>query len=173
MSSSAPQLKPQPRAAFSLDELRAFVEHESDLLDEQRFDQWYALFADDGAYWAPAARGQQSWLDHVSLFYDDKATIKTRVARLNHPMIHCQEPRSHCVRVVSNFSIESESALGDTCLVRSKFIMIEDRPGAERRLYGGRYYHSLRRTDGGLRIVLKRVEITNCDHSFPMLTQPF
>jgi benzoate/toluate 1,2-dioxygenase beta subunit len=165
------QIKPNLRAAFTLEELRAFVEHESDLLDEQRFEEWYHLFAEDGAYWVPAQHGQLSWLNHVSLFYDEKPVLKTRVARLNHPMIHCQDPESRCVRMVSNFSIEEQGE--NECRVRSKFIMFEDRQATERRLFGGRYVHTLRRTDEGLKIVLKRVEITNCDQSFPMLTQPF
>jgi benzoate/toluate 1,2-dioxygenase beta subunit len=57
--------------------------------------------------------------------------------------------------------------------VRSKFLMLEDRPGAERRFFGGRLTHTLRHTGEGLRIVLKKVELTNCDQAFPMLTQPF
>ena len=173
MSTTATPIKTAPRAAFTLDDLRGFIEHESDLLDEQRFDDWYALFADDGAYWAPARHGQESWLTHVSLYYDEKSTLKTRVARLNHPMLHCQDPESRCVRVVSNLSIEAQDTAAGTCRVRSKFIMIEDRPGTERRLYGGRYVHTLRRDGQGLKIVLKRVELTNCEQSFPMLTQPF
>ena len=78
-----------------------------------------------------------------------------------------------CVRVLSNFRIEWMSADGNEYRVRSKFLMLEDRVGAERRFYGGRYTHTLRRAGDGLQIVLKKVEITNCDQSFPMLTQPF
>ncbi len=158
---------------IALGELSHFVEAEADLLDQQRFDDWYALFADDGAYWVPAIRGQKDWLTHVSLFYDEKHTIKTRVQRLNHPMIHCQEPASNCVRVLSNFRIESVSQDGGVCTVRSKFIMLEDRKEAERRVYGGSYTHTLRRHGDSFQIVLKRVDLTNCNASFPMLTQPF
>ena len=171
MTTTATQIKTLPRAAFNLDEVRSFIELESDLLDAMEYDAWLALYADDAAYWVPARHGQQSWLDHVSLYYDDRQTMKTRVARLNHPMIHAQEPESRCVRLVSNFRIEEQE--GDTCRVHSKFVMMEDRMGAPRRLFGGRYSHTLRREEGGLKIVLKRVDITNCEQSFPMLTQPF
>ncbi len=173
MSTSATKIKATPRAAPSLEELREFIENEADLLDEQRFDDWAALYSEDAVYWAPAAHGQSSGFDHVSLFYDDKHTMTTRIARLRHPMIHCQTPKSQCVRVLSNFKLEWASDDGEEYRVRSKFIMLEDRPGAERRYYGGRYTHTLRRTADNLQIVLKKVEITNCDQSFPMLTQPF
>jgi 3-phenylpropionate/cinnamic acid dioxygenase small subunit len=153
--------------------LREFIEHEADLLDEQRFDEWYELYTDDAVYWVPAAHGQESWLNHVSLFYDEKHTIKTRIDRLKHPMMHCQDPKSNCVRVVSNVKLDSVSEDGNEYRVRSKFIMLEDRPGAERRFFGGRYLHTLRRQGDALKIVQKRVDLTNCDQSFPTLTQPF
>jgi len=155
----------------SLDELRAFVEDEADLLDTQQFDAWLELFAEDAVYWVPAVADQENWVDHVSLFFDDKHTLKTRVQRLNHPMLHCQTPPSRTVRVLSNFRLQSSEGLLAT--VTTKFVMIEDRPGAEQRLFAGRYTHTLRRTGNGLEIVRKRVDLTNCDQSFPMLTQPF
>ena len=156
----------------SLDALRRFIEHEADLLDERRFDEWCELYTEDAAYWVPANPGQESWLDHVSLFYDDKATMRTRVQRLQHPRIHCQSPPSHCVRVVSGVKLEEVTAAG-AWLVRSKFVMLEDRPGAPQRVFGGRYSHTIVQEGDRLRIRLKRVDLTNCDQSFPMLTQPF
>jgi 3-phenylpropionate/cinnamic acid dioxygenase small subunit len=173
MSTIATQVKSLPRAAFSLEEVRSLIERESDLLDAQSFDAWLTLYADDATYWVPAKPDQKSWLDHVSLYYDDRQTMKTRVARLNHPMIHAQEPDSRCVRLVSNFRIEEEDGEAGTCVVHSKFVMMEDRMGHPRRLFGGRYLHTIRREESGLKIVMKRVDITNCDQSFPMLTQPF
>jgi len=161
----------EPR--LSLADLQQFVEHEVDLLDDQRFEEWLALFAEDGVYWVPAKPGQQSPLNHVSLFYDDKPTLKLRVQRLRHPAIHSQVPRSRTIRLVSNFKLETHAADPALYRVISKFIMLEDRPGAARRLFGGRYTHLLRRTSGGLEIVLKQVDLTNCDQSFPSMTQPF
>jgi 3-phenylpropionate/cinnamic acid dioxygenase small subunit len=163
----------QTNNAAEFETLRAFVENEANLLDERRFEEWYELFADDGVYWAPAAHGQQNWLDHVSLFYDEKHTLKTRVTRLMHPMIHCQDPESHCVRVVSSIRLQGTAPERNEYVVGSKFIMIEDRVGAPRRLVGGRYTHTLRMESTALRIVQKRVDLTNCDQSFPMLTQCF
>jgi 3-phenylpropionate/cinnamic acid dioxygenase small subunit len=40
------------------DDLIRFVYHEARLLDEQRFDEWLALFAADGRYWMPLEYGQ-------------------------------------------------------------------------------------------------------------------
>lgn len=155
--------------------LRDFIEHEADLLDQQRFSDWYELFAEDGVYWVPAERGQVDPLGHVSIFYDDKTILRTRVARLGHEMIHCQDPASACVRVLSSFRIDAAASQPEAGLVAvsSKFVMLEDRAGAPRRFYGGRLLHLLRESDAGLSIVLKRVDLTNCDQSFPALSQPF
>src|SRR5262249_32508513 len=69
-----------------------FIVHEARLLDERRFRDWMALFADDGTYWVPAVPNQPSPLDQASLFYDDRDLMKTRVERLEHPRIHVQTP---------------------------------------------------------------------------------
>ena len=160
--------------SLTLAQLRDFIEGEAELLDEQRFDEWLELFADDGLYWVPARPDQESPLTHVSLFYDDKPTLRIRVERLKHPKIHSQTPRSKTVRVLSNFRLlPGADGAGEHC-VSSKFVMLEDRPGAERRLFGGRYTHRIRAENGGaLRIVSKRVDLTNCDQFFSSLTQPF
>ena len=159
---------------LQLAEAQKFIEHEADLLDEQSFDEWLELFADDGYYWVPARAGQESPLTHVSLFYDDKPTLKIRVERLKHPQIHSQTPRSKTVRLVSNFRLlPSEDGSPDERCVTSKFVMLEDRSGVERRLFGGRYTYRLRAVSGGLRIVWKRVDLTDCDQFFSSLTQPF
>ncbi|MDB5991154.1 MAG: phenoxybenzoate dioxygenase [Herbaspirillum sp.] len=153
--------------------LRSFIEAEADLLDEQSFDEWSDLYADDAVYWVPAQRGQTSWSTHVCLYFDDKHTMKTRVQRLNHSMTHCQEPESQCVRVVSNVRLESVSEDGKLFMVRSKFIMLEDRSDKPQRVFGGKYLHTLRAHGDGFQIVQKRVDLTNCDQSFPSLSQPF
>jgi ring hydroxylating enzyme beta subunit len=98
---------------------------------------------------------------------------RLRVQRLRHPAIHSQIPRSKTVRLVANFKLETHAADPSLYRLLSKFVMLEDRPGYARRLFGGRYTHVLRGKGGGLEIVLKRVDPTNCDQSFPSLTRSF
>jgi 3-phenylpropionate/cinnamic acid dioxygenase small subunit len=154
-------------------ELRNFVEYEAELLDTFSYDAWVNLYTDDCTYWVPAKPGQEDAKSYVSLFADDKHIMRTRVERLKHPMMHCQDPPSITIRVISNFRIESMSDDKSAYDVSSKFIMIEDRPQSPRRLYGGRYLHRLVRQGDRLKILLKKVELTNCDQSFPALSHPF
>ena len=76
-----------------------FLFHEAHLLDQRRFRDWMALFAEDGTYWVPAVPNQDSPFDQASLFYDDRDLMKTRVDRLEHPRIHVQTPPSRTAHI--------------------------------------------------------------------------
>lgn len=157
--------------------MQRFVEKEATLLDNGEFREWLDLFCGNCEYWAPAARNQTDAETNVSLFYDTRETLETRVERLYHPMIHCQIPKSCTMRLLGNFVLVGDKRMDQKtrCIsVRSKFIMLEDRPGVERRLFGGTYEHTLVENSdtGRLHIKMKKVILTNCDGVFPNLTQP-
>ncbi len=149
----------------------AFLFAEARLLDERRFRDWMALFADDGTYWVPAVADQQSPFNQVSLFYDDRELMKTRVDRLEHPRIHIQTPPSRTAHLVGNVAIdEADDGKGEYA-VSSTVIMVEFRDDRQR-VFAGRQIHKLRRTDGGFRIVQKRVNLVNCDSAFDAMAVP-
>ena len=97
-----------PRAAepLGVQACEQFLLHEARLLDEGRFDEWLALFTPDASYWVPSEPDQKSPLDTVSLIYDDRRLLETRVRRLASPRIYSQEPRSRTSRIVTNVTIE-------------------------------------------------------------------
>jgi 3-phenylpropionate/cinnamic acid dioxygenase small subunit len=141
------------------------------LLDQGQFQEWLGLFTEDGVYWAPAEHDQADHRSHVSLFYDDYGTLKTRVTRLQHPRLHCQSPQSRTVRVVGR-PILSFDVHGGT-IARCKFVMVEDRVGAEKRVFAGTYEYTLRLDGDSWKIARKKAVLTDCDQSFPALTIPF
>jgi len=154
------------RAAFE-----EFLFAEARALDERRFRDWMALFAEDGTYWVPAAAGQKSPLDQVSLFYDDRELMKTRVERLEHPHIHVQTPPSRTAHVVGNVAIEAADDGTGEYVVGSSVIMVEFRDDRQR-LFAGRQTHRLRRFGDSFRIVAKRVDLVNCDAAFDAMAVP-
>src|SRR5262245_40524803 len=83
-------------------ECEQFLVHEARLLDEGRFDEWLALFTADAWYWVPSEPNQASPRDTVSLIYDDRRLLETRVRRLASPRIYSQEPRSRTSRIIAN-----------------------------------------------------------------------
>jgi benzoate/toluate 1,2-dioxygenase beta subunit len=147
-----------------------FLIHEARLLDEARFDDWLALFTADAWYWVPSEPGQQSPLDTVSLIYDDRRLLETRIRRLASPRMYSQEPRSRTSRMIGNVTIEQiEEA---ATIVRSKFMMIEFRRDAQR-LFGGTQLHRLVGGGDTMQIAWKRVDLVNCDMPLDGITVPF
>ena len=147
-------------------ELEAFVLHEARLLDERRFAEWLALFADDGVYWVPTLPGQGSPQEALSLFHEPKPLLAMRVARLQRTDAHVQAPPSRTVHHVS--AIETTHDLE----VRSALVVAEWRAG-EARWFAGRVLHRLRRSAEGLRIVLKRVDLINSEAPQRAIAVPF
>lgn len=170
-STQAPSVFPKDRTHVSVHEYEQFLVHEATLLDEGRFDDWLALFTDDARYWVPSEPSQQNPYDTVSLIYDDRRLLETRVRRLSSPRIYSQEPRSRTSRIVANVGVASVDPGGD-CLVRSKFILIEYRR-EQQRLFGGTYVHSLVTSGDSFKIKMKRVDLVNCDAPMDGLVIPF
>jgi ethylbenzene dioxygenase subunit beta len=160
------------RAATPLDVHRCeqFLLHEARLLDEAKFDDWLALFTLDGWYWVPSEPGQTDPHNTVSLIYDDRRLLETRIRRLASPRMYSQEPRSRTSRIVANVTLEDSE--GRSATVRSKFLMIEYRR-EQQRLFAGSAWHRLVQIDGAIRIAWKKVELVNCDAPLDGITQPF
>src|SRR5215468_11411021 len=151
--------------------LEDFLFYEAALLDARRFRDWMALFADDGTYWVPAVPDQASPFDQASLFYDDRELMKTRVDRLEHPLIHVQTPPSRTAHLVGNVMVEHADAAKGEFVVGSTVIMVEYRDDAQR-MFAGRQHHRLRLVGEEFRIVQKRVDLINCDSAFEAIAVP-
>jgi benzoate/toluate 1,2-dioxygenase beta subunit len=147
-----------------------FLLHEARLLDDGKFDEWLALFTADAWYWVPSEPDQADPFETVSLVYDDRRLLETRVRRLASPRMYSQEPRSRTSRMIGNVSIE-ETGKGFAS-VRSKFMMIEYRR-EQQRLFGGTALHRLVQADGRIMIAWKRVDLVNCDAPLDGITIPF
>jgi 3-phenylpropionate/cinnamic acid dioxygenase small subunit len=153
-------------------DIERFLLHEARLLDEARYEEWLNLFTADAWYWVPSQPGQQNPFDTVSLMYDDRRLLETRVRRLMTTQPHAQEPPSRTSRIVANVTIEETSSDGKSRVVRSKLLMVEFRLDVQR-LFAGTCLHRLVRAQDGLRIASKRVELVNCDGLLEGLVVPF
>lgn len=157
-------------AAFDQAEIEAFLTHEAALLDEARWEEWLALFTADAWYWVPAELGQRDPHETISLMYDDRRLLETRVRRLKEGLLHAQTPRSAASRQVTNVAIAERQP--GAVLVRSKFVMVEYRRNAQR-LFAGTYFHRLVRAGSALKIASKRVNLVNCEAELEGLVVPF
>ena len=164
---------PAPPGVAGIDRVpfEEFLIHEARLLDERRFRDWMALFAEDGTYWVPAVPDQRNPLDQASLFYDDRELMRTRIDRLEHPRIHVQTPPSRTAHLVGNVLVESVDEDKGEYVVGSTVIMVEYRD-EQQRVFAGRQHHRLRRDGASFRIVQKRVDLINCDSAFEAMAVP-
>ena len=142
-----------------------FVLHEVRLLDDLRFDDWLALFSDDGRYWMPLERGQTERRLHCSLMDEDKLLLKVRIERLHGARTFSQQPGSRCHHLLQQPAIESRDEAAGLYVTRTAFHYVETRID-EQQLYAGWATHTLKATPEGLRIQLKRVDLVNCDAAF-------
>ena len=142
-----------------------FVRHEARLLDEQRWDEWLALFAEDGHYWVPLSPGQTDPLEHNSLAYEDHLLLQLRIERLKEGPFS-QHPRSRCQHVLQQPDVEDMQ--DGLHVVRTAFMYVEVRAD-EQQVHAGTLVHHLRDEDDTLRIVLKRVNLLSSEMALPSL----
>lgn len=154
-------------------EAERLVHLEARLLDDQRFDEWIALFTEDCRYWVPSHPDMTDPVDGPSHFHDDRQLMRARTHRLANPRAFGAEPSPRTVHVVSGVLAEERG--GELVAVSSQ-IMLEwrDRDGfeADKRMFGGRVTHRLRREDGVLRIAEKRVDLIDAEAAFNAMTAP-
>lgn len=148
-------------------DLIAFVYAEARLLDAKRFDEWNALFMDDGIYWVPLDPDQEDGINHTSHMYEDKLLRDIRIERFKSPRAFAQHPPSRCHHLLQQPLVESMGADVNLYILRTEFHYVEQR-GDEQLLLVGTLFHHLRLdTDGKLKIKLKRVNLLNCDAALP------
>jgi benzoate/toluate 1,2-dioxygenase beta subunit len=160
-----------PRADGVIDReaAEAFLVNEARLLDERRFREWMELFTEDGIYWVPSTPDQKSPLEQASLFYDDRELMRTRIDRLEHPLIHVQTPPSRTVHLVTNVTVDAGET-GEVAIL-SNVLMVEYRLDRQR-IFAGRQQHRMRFENGAWRIAVKRVDLVNCDSAFEAIAVP-
>ena len=152
----------------TLKDVEQFLYRQADILDERRWEEWLALFTDDGIYWMPASATQDTGEGQPNIFWEDHYLMDMRIRRVEHPYAHSQEAGHRTSHVVSNVMIQSEK--DDEIIATSRFHMVEYRLD-DQRYFGGRYTHTLSRTKAGLKIRLQRVDLVNVEGPFDYVMQ--
>jgi 3-phenylpropionate/cinnamic acid dioxygenase small subunit len=150
------------------DDLARLVVLEARLVDERRFDEWYALYAEDGRYWVPLAPGQVDGDSHASLMDEDRLLLRLRIERFGNPRSYSLQPQVRCLHVLQRPELESADAAANRWVMRTNEIYVETQ-GDTRQVYGAVVRHTLSVIDGALRIRLKRVDLLDCDAALPSI----
>ena len=147
------------------DDLIGFVYREARLLDELRFDEWLALFAPDGRYWMPLEYGQTDRRLTASLMDEDLFLLRLRVERLKGNRTYSQKPRSRCHHVLQAPQIDHFDPEANHYTLWTAMHYVEARQDRQD-LYAVWATHDLTVVDGRLRMLMKRVDLVNCDAAF-------
>ena len=147
-------------------QLIAFVVREARLLDDKRYEEWNALWTDDGIYWVPLVPDQPDGIRHTSHLYEDKLLRTLRIERLKSPRAYSQQPPSRAHHLLQTPTVESADAGANRYVLRTEFHYTEAQ-GDEIEFFVGTVYHHLVMQDGSLRMTLKRVNLLNSDAALP------
>lgn len=150
----------------SYQDICQFIFAEARYQDEHLFDEWEALWTDDALYWVPYGGDGTDPETQVSIIYDNRARIKTRVNQLKSGIRYSQTPMSSLRRIVGNIEIMGRSA--DSVRVGANFLIFETRYDTKRQ-WAGRYDYTLQVLDGGLRLRRKKVLLADAQGEVPTL----
>lgn len=149
--------------SVSSDQIIDFIYAEARMLDEQRFDQWLALWLDDGHYWMPLDYQQTDPHLVTSLMYEDIFMLRLRVERLNGARTFSQKPKSRCSHVIQRPFIDKHT---DTAIITTTSMHYVETRMDDQFLLALTATHELRVLNGAIRIANKRVDLLNSDAGF-------
>jgi benzoate/toluate 1,2-dioxygenase beta subunit len=151
---------------LDLRQIEQFLYAEARYADEHDYDAWEALWTDDAIYWVPAGGDLTDPAGQMSVIYDNRNRIATRLSQLRTGKRHAQSPPSSLRRVISNIEVLDRQG-GDT-IVGANFVLAESRErGVE--LWAGRVTYRLRAADGQIRLAGKQVLLVNREQALPTL----
>lgn len=151
---------------IDLRELEQFIFREARFADEHDYDSWEALWTDDALYWVPVDGGGYDPERHVSIMYDNRRRISTRLQQLRTGKRYAQSPPSNLRRTISNIELLGNE--GDDISAGANFVLYESKPRGLR-TWAGRYTYVVRRVDGELKLVRKTVMLVNSAEAVPSM----
>ena len=163
-------LVPVPEG-FDVRDVEQFLYREARYADENDYDAWEALWTDDALYWVPAGGADIDPLDHVSVIYDNRRRIATRMKQVRTGKRYAQAPPSNLRRLISNIELlggRTNTGGGVDLEVGANFLAFESRMRGNE-LWGGRTTYRLRRIDGELRMAYKKVVLVDNEKAIPTL----
>jgi benzoate/toluate 1,2-dioxygenase subunit beta len=163
----APEPVPE---GFDRVDVEQFLYREARYADEADYDAWEELWTDDALYWVPVASTDDP-RRQMSVIYDNRRRITTRLNQLRTGKRYAQAPKSNLRRLLSNIEFLGGTTNPDGGIdleVGANFLLVESRARGTH-LWGGRVTYRLRRRHGALRLAYKRVDLVDNDRPLPTL----
>ena len=145
-----------------LEQVTQWIYREARLQDEHRYDDWEALWTDDGIYWIPANGEGGDPEQEMSIIYDNRSRIALRIRQFHTGKRFSQTPKSRLRRLVSNVEILSDDARELT--VAANAMVFESHTRGDT-VWASRNEYLLRREGAGeaatFRMARKKVVLVN------------
>lgn len=148
-------------------QVEQFLYREARYADEHDYDAWEALWTDDAVYWVPIDGGVADPETHMSVIYDNRRRISTRLQQLRTGKRYAQAPPSNLRRVVGNVEYVG-SPSSDRATAAANFVLFESKERGTR-TWAGRVTYGLRVVDGVVRLVTKTVVLVNNAETIPTM----
>jgi benzoate/toluate 1,2-dioxygenase beta subunit len=147
-------------------QLEQFIYREARFADEHDFDSWEALWTDDALYWVPIDGTENHPMTHMSIIYDNRRRISTRLQQLRTGKRYAQSPPSNLRRIISN--VELLESIDDDAVVGANFIVFESKERGTN-TWAGRVTYRLRAVEGEIKLVGKTVVLVNNAETIPTM----
>lgn len=147
-----------PEQRVVLADVTQFIYREARLQDEHQYDEWEALWADDGIYWVPANGDDIDPENQMSIIYDNRSRIALRIRQYHTGKRYSQTPQSRLRRLVSNVELLSDD--GREIVAAANALLFESQIRGDV-LWASRNEYVLRREGEDLRMVRKKVMLAN------------
>lgn len=140
-------------------EVEQFLYAEARMLEDNRFDDWLACFSDDVRYLMPVRENVAPSVaidaaDRFAIYDDDKSSLRLRALRIQTGEAHAEIPLSVTQRLITNVIVAPlrQNEAHGRLLVRSNFMVYQERRGLHGSTYFGRRDDIISRAQGMLRI---------------------
>lgn len=141
------------------------VHREARLLDEQRWDEWLALYVEDCEYWMPAWKADgtrtsnpQTELSHI--YYASRAGLEDRVVRIRSGKSAASTPTPRTAHVLGSV-LPLESPADGLRLASTWVCHVYFPRSRESHAFFGRTEHGLALREGDWRIAKKKILLQN------------
>jgi len=150
----------------SLEVGRDLIVREAVYLDEQRWDEWLALFAEDCEYWVPTWRTEeeltsnpQAEISHI--YYAARAGLEDRIVRIRSGRSPASTPLRRTVHNVSNVLLTEPGGKSLMRLRSSWTCHVFDPRRKKTDTFFGHAYYELRRKGKSWLIAKKKTVLQN------------
>ena len=139
-----------------------FYNQEARALDDEDYETWFSMLAEDLQYWMPARESvfrkdeKPDSTSNMNHYNETLPSLQLRVARLHSGAAWAEDPRTRYRHIVSNVEVELGDAAGEI-KVRSNTLVYRSRLEREEYWLLAKRDDVLREADGSFKVAKRKI----------------